>query len=87
MHNGAQKRVIKLINVIRRRYKPPAVRTWIFHYIWHGRSYTIATIAVRLTGDGALHVRKKIEARLKALEGVNVTTFLDGEYIKYTLEA
>ncbi len=87
MYSEAQQCVISLVNVIRRRYKPPNVRTWVFHYTWRGRPYVIAMVAVRLTGDGALRTRKRIEARVKSLKGVNVTTILDGEYVKYVIEA
>ncbi len=87
MYNEAQERVVELINVIKRRYKPPAVRAWLFRYNWHGKPYVMAMIAVRLTGDGTLRVRKKIEARLKRLDNVSITTLLDGEYIKYMIEA
>ncbi len=87
MYNETQQRVISLVKSVQQNYDPPSVRTWVFSYLWRGRTYIIATIVIRLAGDGWFRRRKKIEARLRMLKDANVTTLFDGEYIKYVIEA
>jgi len=76
-----------MLKSIQQKYDPPLVRTWIFSYLWHGKTYIIAMIAIRLAGDELARRRRKIEARLRMLKDANVTTLLDKEYIKYVIEA
>ncbi len=87
MYNETQKRVISLIKSVQKKYKPPAVRAWIFEYISHGKTHLIAMISVRMTGNGWLRKRRRIESRLKHLDGANITMMVSGDYIKYVIEA
>ncbi len=87
MYNETQQQVISILKSIQQNYDPPLVRTWVFDYLWRGKTCIIAMIAIRIAGDELARRRRKIEARLRMLKDVNVTTLLDGEYIKYVIEA
>ncbi len=87
MYNETQKRIISLIRNVQKKYKPPSVRAWVFEYFWHGKVCVIAMISVRMTGNGWLRKRKRIESRLKHLDNANITVMVSGEYIKYVIEA
>ncbi len=86
MYDETQRHVIALVNSVQRNYKPPTVRAWLFQFVWHGQPHIMAMIAVRMAGEGWLRRRRKIEARLKSLGDVRVTTLLDGEYVKFMIE-
>ncbi len=87
MYNERQHDVISFVKSIQQNYDPPLVRTWVFSYVWHSKTHVMAMVAIRLAGDELARRRKRIEARLRMLKDADITTILDGEYIKYVIEA
>ncbi len=87
MYNETQQQIMIMLKSIQQKYDPPLVRTWVFDYLWHGKTYIIAMIAIRIAGNELAKRRRKIETRLQMLKDARVTTLLDGEYIKYVIEA